>query len=275
MHKRTNSGFTLIELLVVIAIIAILAAILFPVFARAREQARSISCLSNIKELGTALQMYMGDNDGVFPGPYFEAANAAGDGGQMDGTYGGYGAINSAAGLAYEQTCSIKAQLDPYIKSAQVWSCPSDSSVYPNFVQGQRFTSYGYRFWYYAGYMTACGISSSSNVVPLTETFLKDPARSFAFTELSAFHDFRCNSASSEPAGLNWYPDVKFNLCFADGHAKAMAVDAAFFKWPYYGPDMGYDKNWPRMGGAGKYADGYNYTLNAPAGSELCMDLDP
>src|SRR5260370_6629248 len=60
-------GFTLIELLVVIAIIAILAAILFPVFARAREQARKTTCLSNMKQIGLSLGMYLQDNDEVFP----------------------------------------------------------------------------------------------------------------------------------------------------------------------------------------------------------------
>ena len=60
-------AFTLIELLVVIAIIAILAAILFPVFARAREQARKTTCLSNLKEIGTASLMYVQDYDETFP----------------------------------------------------------------------------------------------------------------------------------------------------------------------------------------------------------------
>src|SRR5438445_10640700 len=62
-----KSGFTLIELLVVIAIIAILAAILFPVFARARESARRATCLSNLKQLGTAFQMYAQDYDETYP----------------------------------------------------------------------------------------------------------------------------------------------------------------------------------------------------------------
>jgi prepilin-type N-terminal cleavage/methylation domain-containing protein/prepilin-type processing-associated H-X9-DG protein len=66
MH-RERTGFTLIELLVVIAIIAILAAILFPVFARAREQARKITCISNVKELGLGMAMYFTDNDGTAP----------------------------------------------------------------------------------------------------------------------------------------------------------------------------------------------------------------
>jgi len=60
-------GFTLIELLVVIAILAILAAILFPVFAHAREKARQTSCLSNLKQLATATQMYLQDYDSIFP----------------------------------------------------------------------------------------------------------------------------------------------------------------------------------------------------------------
>jgi len=66
MQKR---GFTLIELLVVIAIIAILAAILFPVFAQAREKARQTGCVSNLKQLGVGFQLYASDNDGNFPEP--------------------------------------------------------------------------------------------------------------------------------------------------------------------------------------------------------------
>src|SRR4051794_18914062 len=67
MERR---GFTLIELLVVIAIIAILASILFPVFAEAREKARQASCLSNTKQIGTAMEMYTQDYDEVFPSPW-------------------------------------------------------------------------------------------------------------------------------------------------------------------------------------------------------------
>ncbi len=66
-HGRQKEGFTLIELLVVIAIIAILAAILFPVFANAREKARQITCVSNEKQMGLALLQYLQDNDETFP----------------------------------------------------------------------------------------------------------------------------------------------------------------------------------------------------------------
>lgn len=105
MLKRR--GFTLIELLVVIAIIAILAAILFPVFARAREKARQTSCLSNEKQLGTALLMYTQDYDECFPRCYFYVNPAVG------GT-GGYFHWSWVA--------------SSYIKNDQVFVCPSDKS---------------------------------------------------------------------------------------------------------------------------------------------------
>src|SRR4051812_15247968 len=66
-QNRLSQGFTLIELLVVIAIIAILAAILFPVFAKAREKARQTSCVSNEKQIGLAFLQYIQDNDEAFP----------------------------------------------------------------------------------------------------------------------------------------------------------------------------------------------------------------
>ena len=74
--QTENEGFTLIELLVVIAIIAILAAILFPVFAQAREKARQTTCLSNVKQMGLALAMYVEDYDETFPEADFGTLSA-------------------------------------------------------------------------------------------------------------------------------------------------------------------------------------------------------
>jgi prepilin-type N-terminal cleavage/methylation domain-containing protein/prepilin-type processing-associated H-X9-DG protein len=98
---KRRSGFTLIELLVVIAIIAILAAILFPVFAQARDKARQSMCLSNTKQVGLALSMYVQDYDESFPNVWFN--------------YDGVG------GPAYLWV----SVLVPSIKNTGVWNCPS------------------------------------------------------------------------------------------------------------------------------------------------------
>ena len=117
-EKRMRSlhrGFTLIELLVVIAIIAILAAILFPVFAQARERARAISCVSNMKQIGIGLIMYTQDYDESYPAPQVLTAPVNGE---------PVGAFNSSN----RWRTPIDSQLQPYIKNDGVWACPSDSS---------------------------------------------------------------------------------------------------------------------------------------------------
>ena len=107
MNRR--NAFTLIELLVVIAIIAILAAILFPVFAQAREKARSTACLSNTKQIGTAFAMYLQDYDEGFMATVTERQAPAGVADTAD------------ARAPY----SYRMIIQPYVKSQQVFKCPS------------------------------------------------------------------------------------------------------------------------------------------------------
>lgn len=104
MRTASEKGFTLIELLVVIAIIAILAAMLFPVFARAREAARRTTCLSNLRQLGLATHMYSSDYDERFPVDHY--------------------ACNSSTTHS-----RLVEQISPYIKNMQILYCPSTSKV--------------------------------------------------------------------------------------------------------------------------------------------------
>ncbi len=112
-QKRT--GFTLIELLVVIAIISILAAILFPVFARAREKARQASCQSNLKQLGIVVAMYLQDYDGHYPFANMNYTDSAGVSMWWANLY------------------------DPYAKNKQVWICPTAG----RFTSSSTVTTYG------------------------------------------------------------------------------------------------------------------------------------
>ena len=104
--ERCRKGFTLIELLVVIAIIAILAAILFPVFAQAREKARGISCLSNMKQIGTGTMLYVQDYDETFPMNFYMGQNGPAP-----------------------CVSVVWVNLMPYIKNAQVYQCPSNPTA--------------------------------------------------------------------------------------------------------------------------------------------------
>ncbi|MGC4047953.1 MAG: DUF1559 domain-containing protein [Armatimonas sp.] len=111
---RSRSAFTLIELLVVIAIIAILAAILFPVFAQARAKARQTSCLSNEKQIGLALMMYSQDYDETLAGNTFHAAGL----GKPLGFMQPYDAADSTTWRIWAR------DLMPYVKNMGVFKCP-------------------------------------------------------------------------------------------------------------------------------------------------------
>ena len=135
-RKNVSKAFTLIELLVVIAIIAILAAILFPVFARARENARRSSCQSNLKQIGLGILQYVQDYDEIYPITFINVDNA--------GNYNPGGGDGAWADV-----------IQPYIKSVQIYQCPSEED-------GRAVTSPlsgNYTDYWYNRYM---GVTASS-----------------------------------------------------------------------------------------------------------------
>jgi len=146
--RTKRQAFTLIELLVVIAIIAILAAILFPVFAKAREQARKITCVSNLKEIGLSTLMYVQDYDETFPWLMQDGRNNTDSTGLSSGMVTGpptWGVnLNGQRGLFMEY------KFQPYVKNLQLFVCPTlrgstpvlDSSGLPM----NEYGSYGYAY---------------------------------------------------------------------------------------------------------------------------------
>lgn len=121
-------GFTLIELLVVVAIIAIIAAILFPVFASARDKARAAACMSNARQVGLALLQYVQDNNEMLPG--------------WNGSGGDYCNSGNAG------TDNVYTRILPYVKTASVFACPSDlTKPTPNLPLTSSFAINYYLYW--------------------------------------------------------------------------------------------------------------------------------
>ncbi len=121
MHTPRKSGFTLVELLIVLAILSLLMALLYPVFAHARQKARQTTCASNLRQIGLAAMQYSGDNDGLM----FHTRNHADDSGLVTEWSFCWNPL-AAPGITVDAACG---PLAPFLKNANVWYCPSSSGV--------------------------------------------------------------------------------------------------------------------------------------------------
>lgn len=149
MAARRKSGFTLIELLVVIAIIAILAAILFPVFAKAREAARKSTCQNNLKECALAIQVYWNDFDSTLPCPFIGSGGTVSWAGFVTGA--GNCVLPPPANAIKKGWAQI---VYDYMKNKDIMFCPSDSV-------DKNLAASPYSFWYKTAVSDAwCGQSS-------------------------------------------------------------------------------------------------------------------
>jgi prepilin-type N-terminal cleavage/methylation domain-containing protein/prepilin-type processing-associated H-X9-DG protein len=244
MRSRSYRAFTLIELLVVIAIIAILASILFPVFAQAREAARKTSCGSNIRQLGTAFQMYIQDYDEALP-----PASSSGAAGTT--TPDNFGAFRWPWLVL------------PYVKNMDLVRCPSQSTQFTSSSCGGGcldranpaygylwglFPNFGYNWWYLAPDPTTSdpAMASSSRSAGMGLAAVQSPAETVMLadsiwtpggqpttTVLGYFLIYPPSQwAGAPPLNGFSYGRVwprhhnKANVLFVDGHVKALGIDA-------------------------------------------------
>jgi prepilin-type N-terminal cleavage/methylation domain-containing protein/prepilin-type processing-associated H-X9-DG protein len=224
---KRSRGFTLIELLVVIAIIAILAAILFPVFAQAREKARAAACLSNTKQIALAVNMYVQDYDECTPG----------------GCFANFGCAVDENGKTPGANFTALWPLRPYIKSDQVLICPSitgwnRSDARP--VKG----SYASNRTAVADGNSLASFDQPSITVGYVDNFLPwldDLAGYFVHCRLGHnpfcwnYAASGCAPTSCGTARTDWHTEG-VNCVYIDGHAKWSKLAGLYYKNFLVGP---------------------------------------
>jgi prepilin-type N-terminal cleavage/methylation domain-containing protein/prepilin-type processing-associated H-X9-DG protein len=215
-------AFTLIELLVVIAIIAILAAILFPVFARARENARRASCQSNLKQIALGMNMYIQDYDGRYPQGY-ALDRSGGTTDLITDTdtsmpSGKFTVVKYGTATANGHYITWMDLVQPYVKNTQLFVCPSATNMsYPSYGYNMVFgglASDTYFYNYGVGYTA---------FTPLTESEVQRPS------EVVMFMDSNYVDASVRASPITYNNLVSYgrvphldggNQAYVDGHVK-------------------------------------------------------
>ena len=230
--KRGEKGFTLIELLVVIAIIAILAAILFPVFARARKQAQKTSCLSNLKQIGTAINMYTSDWDEKYP--YVLGFNLQT---MPVTTYTTvFNSITAAECGETTGTGSLPMLLSPYVRNMRIFLCPTIAEG--TWVTPDATVTYGATtlttYLFNAVALKAYGGSGATNHIRIT-------GMSEGMCERSAdavlVWDGKCGYTDGTSVDAQTAHDDAVNVLYADGHAKTFVMRENSAPWNVVGAD--------------------------------------
>lgn len=209
--RERKRGFTLIELLVVIAIIAILAAILFPVFARARENARRASCQSNLKQISLGMLQYLQDYDEKFPvGALWPAVT------QTDSTLPGYYYRN----IDNQRVCWMD-MIFPYVKSIQVFQCPSDKDR-PNATTPVP-APYAYSGYLSSNVRTIGGWNAWPFTAPLRTSQLQNSAESMMFMDWESPYGIYLRGTDWPGRAVYGETMIHFsgdNVAYCDGHVK-------------------------------------------------------
>ena len=209
---RKREGFTLVELLVVIAIIIILAAILFPVFARARDKAMQTKCVNNLKQMGGAIAMYEDDYDAPMPFNVYDNPNASG--------------VVPIATYQY----FWKDLMEPYVKQlkgnhyagqyeeyeGELYKCPS-APIEEYTIAWQVMRTYGYN-QYFSKLTSNSDVKYPSSTLRITETTMDDPDNPPAKLVGGSWGAPRPDTSVYAPG---WHNDMA-DVLWADGHVSTM-----------------------------------------------------
>lgn len=240
--RRGSNAFTLIELLVVIAIIAILAAILFPVFAQAREKARQTSCLSNMKQMNTGVLMYIQDYDESYPNSAMFCSR-----------------VQSPLNAANSPWPIWLYCIYPYVKNWDIYSCPSDPDSIPasDTVNRYYYTSYGYNYGYFSNFTDSypCPGGATHGWPGISQASVLRPANIITFVDNSG------KAAGTRSAAGYWFAGSTVNAPDASPSEKTFYApgETGWGKGcqSYHGLSAG--NKWDQLGGVHpRHSDGAN-----------------